>query len=160
MKTLTKTKSHAFGKNCYLLGKDKEGNYLWLEAASFDCSWYWGFGYVEVYTNQLNPAMARDISSHTHLNGLIGIKDKDDEYIHHINEILTESVFSDHESWVFSDLMTSFYTLNKCANLYYSGNSNLTVTGDFSLQDLDQNKHINESVLPKLFNEIYSILEP
>ena len=34
----------------YLLGRDEEGINYWLEEPSWDCGWYWGFGYVETYT--------------------------------------------------------------------------------------------------------------
>lgn len=46
---MKKEKRHAFGKDIYLLGVDADGTRYWLEAPSWDCGWYWGFGYVEVY---------------------------------------------------------------------------------------------------------------
>jgi hypothetical protein len=46
---LSKRKSHAFGKDIYLIGKDKSGTNYWLESPSWDCDWYWGFGYIETY---------------------------------------------------------------------------------------------------------------
>ena len=48
--TLKKRKSHAFGKDCYLIGRDKYGDLIWLEAAKWDCEWYWGFGYTHTGT--------------------------------------------------------------------------------------------------------------
>ena len=54
-KKMKKEKRFAFGKNIYLLGSDKDGVKYWLEEASWDCGWYWGFGYVETYTNNSNP---------------------------------------------------------------------------------------------------------
>lgn len=59
--------THAFNKQIYLLGKNKHNKLVWLEEPSWDCDWYWGFGYMETYTNNTNPSKARDISSHTHL---------------------------------------------------------------------------------------------
>ena len=49
---LNKKKIHVFGKDAYLLGKDDQGIQYWLESPSWDCDWYWGFGYVETYTNK------------------------------------------------------------------------------------------------------------
>lgn len=40
---MKKEKRKAFGKNIYLLGEDTEGTKYWLEEASWDCNWYWGF---------------------------------------------------------------------------------------------------------------------
>jgi len=105
---MDKQKSHAFDKDVYLLGKDKAGDYLWLEAASFNCGWYWGFGYVETYTRQLDPYNSKDIRMHQHFNGLIWKKDENNDYLHHINKILAESTMTDEESWKLSDLMKSF----------------------------------------------------
>jgi len=39
---MNKQKSHAFGKDVYFLGVDKNGYNLRLEEASWDCNWYWG----------------------------------------------------------------------------------------------------------------------
>jgi hypothetical protein len=69
MKTqIKKEQNFAFGKDVFLLGQDKEGIKYWLEAPKFDCGWYWGFGYVETYTNNDNPGKAKDINSHQHID--------------------------------------------------------------------------------------------
>ena len=68
MKTkINKNKSHAFNKDIYLLGSDSDGIKYWLEAPSWDCDRYWGFGYVETYTNNENPSLSKDIKSHSHI---------------------------------------------------------------------------------------------
>ena len=160
MKPLNKKKSSAFNKDCYLIGKDKHGDYIWLEAAQWTCGWYWGFGYIEVYTNQLNPEKARDISSHSHFNGLIG-KQEDGEYKHHINEVLVESVLSDSESWELADLMSSFYTLQDAAALLKLGSSYIAssaVSND--LKNDGMRKEINEVLMPAIINRVYAILDP
>ena len=33
-------------KKEYLLGTDEYGIKYWLESESWDCNWYWGFGYL------------------------------------------------------------------------------------------------------------------
>ena len=71
MKKIEKKKTEAFGKKTFLLGEDEEGVKYWLTAAKWDCGWYWGFGYIETYTNNKNPNNARDISSHSHWNSSI-----------------------------------------------------------------------------------------
>jgi len=68
---MKKTKKHAFGKDVYLLGKDKHGIYYWLESPKWDCGWYWGFGYIETYTNNKQPQLAKDINSHEHANNFM-----------------------------------------------------------------------------------------
>ena len=160
MKTIDKKKSNAFGKDTYLIGKDKDGDYIWLEAARFDRGWYWGFGYIEVYTHQLDPANARDINSHSHYSGLTG-KQEGGGYNHHVNEVLAESVLSDSESWELADLMKSFYTLSDAASLFKNGSSGVSSpTISSHLTSESMRTEINEAMLPKVFARIYEILSP
>ena len=70
--TLAKKQSKAFGKDIYLLGEDQDGIKYWLQSPSFDCGWYWGFGYIMTYTNNRRPDLAKDIDSHQHIEGLLG----------------------------------------------------------------------------------------
>ena len=157
---MNKSKSHAFGKDCYLIGKNKHGDLIWLEAAKWDCGWYWGFGYIEVYTSQSNPAKSRDISSHSHWDGLVG-NQEDGSYKHHVNEALSESVLSDSESWKLSELMASFYILKEAAGLFSRGGSHLTTNPVKDiLKSQDMEKHINEVMMPAIFAEVYKILTP
>lgn len=155
---LVKTKSHAFGKDCYLLGRVAHGDLIWLESAKWDCGWYWGFGYVEVYTNQRAPSLARDISSHSHFSGLVGKQDSG-QHISHVNESLQESVLTESESWELSDLMKTFYTLRESAETVGRGGSHLSGSGsrDF-LKSTDMAETINKIMLPQLFEEVYKIL--
>ena len=171
MKRIEKKKEHAFGKDTYLLGK-LNNEYIWLEAARFDCGWYWGFGYIEVYTNQENPSRSKDTSSHSHFKGLLGKKEYYDhekgcfrtsnEYFHHLNELpeMEESVLTDKESWELSDLMESFYTLKDAAGIFNHGDSSLTTVENPCLKNEKIEKEINEVLLPKIFERIYQILSP
>lgn len=169
--TMGKRTSHAFGKTIYLLGKDKHSELLWLEKASWDCDWYWGFGYIERYTNN-NPELARDISSHSHWSGLVGKQEYYDhdkqcfrlatDYIHHLNDNpdMTETTLTDGESWELADLMKSFYTLKDTAELYHSGNSHLTSQHSLDLKNKEQEDYINNELLPQIFKRVYEILSP
>lgn len=157
---MNKSKSHAFKRDCYLIGKDKHGDLIWMEAAHWACSWYWGFGYIEVYTSQANPAKSRDISSHSHWDSLFG-KRKDGSYPHHVNEVLAESVLSNSEAWTLSELMKSFYKLQSAAKVFHRGSTGITENpAKDILKNPDIGKHINEVMLPAIFAEVYKILTP
>jgi hypothetical protein len=157
---MDKIKTHAFKKDVYLLGVTVHGEHLWLEAATWECDWYWGLGYCETYTNDTNPAKSRDITSHTHFNGVLGKQDNG-KYLHHMNEYLSESVLTDAESWELADLMKSAYTLRDAAAVFHRGGSHLTST---LIQDecvnVDVAELINTVELPKLFSRMYEILTP
>lgn len=75
---IQKRKSHAFGKDVYLLGRGTDKCHYWLEAPKWDCGWYWGFGYIETYMNDLKPESSRDIISHEHWSGFVGKQEKYD----------------------------------------------------------------------------------
>lgn len=159
--TIEKRKDHAFGKDVYLLGRNEYGELLWLEEPKWDCDWYWGFGYVEVYTSPEHPSRSRDIRSHSHFDGLVGFKTKKGDYIHHLNESpkMQETVLTDSESWELADLMKTFYTLRKAAEIYHQGNSHVSSTA-VSLKDAQMAERINQIHLPKIFARVLEILTP
>lgn len=158
---LQKRKNHAFGKDIYFLGTDKDGVNYWLEAAKWNCDWYWGFGYIETYTNNKYPSRSRDIQSHSHWdNSIVG---KQDQYVHHINEnkMFIETVLTENESWELSELMESFYALKNAAEVLGRGSSHISKNPCAEIiKNEDEVKRINEIVLPAIFAEVYKILTP
>ena len=154
---MKKEKRFAFGKNIYLLESDKDGVKYWLEEASWDCGWYWGFGYVETYTNNRNPEKAKDIDSHQHFDGLFLKNNIFDSF----KEMLIDTPLTDKEIWQLLELMKTFYTLKNNAELYHHGGSYITnnVLKDILKNEIGENK-INKEIMPKLFEEIYKILTP
>ena len=170
---ISKKTNEAFGKKIYLLGCDSEGTNYWLEEAKWDCGWYWGFGYVETYTNNKNPHKSKDINSHLHIDSsFIGQMEKYDfdkkclvkgEYINNIFDapILVETTFTEQEGWVLSELFKSFYTLKKSAEMFHRGNCNVTTNPCAELiKNEDFAKQINHEILPFIFEKIYTILSP
>jgi hypothetical protein len=172
-KLINKKTNEAFGKQIFLLGRDKEGTNYWLEKAQFSCGWYWGFGYVETYTNNKNPHLSKDIQSHSHIDSsFMGSMEKYDsekqcfvkaEYVHNIFDapILVETTFTESEGWTLSELFKSFYHLKQSAELFHRGSSNLTTNPCSELiKNEEWEKQINHEILPLLFEKIYTILTP
>lgn len=162
LEKIAKRKTKAFGKDVFLLGQRKDGSFIWLEAPKWDCGWYWGFGYVETYTNNAHPERSRDIQSHEHWDGMVGIANGPGKWIHHLNEVpdLAASVLTEKESWELSDLMKSFYTLSATAGIFHRGNSHLTSSQAVNLQDAELAEKINKEILPRIFGRILEILTP
>ena len=154
---MKKEKKHAFGKNIYLLGEDKEGTKYWLEEASWDCDWYYGFGYIETYTNNKNPEKSRDINSHEHYDSKILKNASTPEAF---RNIFVKTPLTDDEIWTLNELMRTFYTLKKYHALIHRGSANITKNSlsDTIKNDNEYNRLKNE-VFPKLFKEIYKLLE-
>ena len=151
--------TYAFGKKIFLLGKDQEGKLRWLEAPSWDCGWYWGFGYVESYTNNENPSRAKDICEHTHFSSLFlnGEKMAYDAF----NEFFKETPLKEDEVWKLLELFQTAYTLRRSAEVFNLGGSHFTTN---PCKDILKNKEmedkINKELLPAVFKEIEKILSP
>lgn len=154
---MKKKKTHAFSKDVYLLGMDKNGTYYWLEQAKFECSWYWALGYVETYTNNKDPERARDINSHQHFDELFfsGPSHGFDNF----KNFFVETPLSDAEIWQVMEIMKSLYTAREFSDMIYRGGSNYTKNpcAD-TIKDLAQYKKINEAVIPALLEKLYQIL--
>ena len=147
-----------FGKH-YLLGINKDSEYVWLEKESWDCGWYWGFGYLHTFTNNRQPERSRDLSAHFHfdstfLNGPDCSKDMFKNYF-------TETVLTDDEMWILCDLMMTYYTLKKTAELFKHGYSYQTQKA--KIEKVQSETHydlVNKVWLPEVFKKIEQLLTP
>jgi hypothetical protein len=144
---ITKQTSRAFGKDIYLLGRDADGTTYWLEAPTWDCGWYWGFGYVETYTNNLHPEFALDISSHQHAT-------------HEFFEsgTITDWTVSDKELWEIRELFAQFYTLRKTAEYFDQGKANVGNTSVPLWKNPELVDEINNVRIPLISTQILEIL--
>ena len=154
---MKKQKSHAFGKDIYLLGADSEGIYYWLEAPSWDCGWYWGFGYIETYTNNEKPALSKDIDSHQHATDFIS------RWFTEWNgskPILEVKTFDEKEGWELSELFKQFYFLREAAEMFGRGKANVAKTKIDAWKDPIKVKEINEVLIPMITKRVIEILTP
>lgn len=156
-------------KKMYLLGKNEDGKKLWLIKASWDCGWYWGFGYVQSFSRG-------DIETHEHIDSsFMGVQkvwdiDKmafvETEYIYNIYKApkLVETTFTEEEGWQLSELFTQFYKFKEVARVLHSGCAGLTTLLDYlKIEYPNREEHlkdINENILPQIFEKIYTILSP
>lgn len=154
---IRKQVSSAFDKTIYLLGEDSDGIKYWLEEPSWDCNWYWGFGYLESYTNNKNPGKSRDIRSHSHIDSMF-LDAHTDPYTA-FNNFFAKTTLEEHEIWKFLDYMQTFYTLKESAELFSRGYSYFTEKAKMTnLKRQDLNELINKTLLPKLFKNIKNLL--
>ena len=155
---MEKKTSKAFGKKVWLLGKDKDGINYWLEEPSWDCGWYYGFGFVESYEDNKSPDKAKDIDSHQHFDSLFlnGPKCSKDMF----KEFFVETPLSDDEIWELVDYMQTFYTLKSVAELFKHGYSWQTSKAKIDqLQSDEQNDLVNKVWLPEVFKRIEKLFE-
>ena len=148
----------------YLMGKNQNGEKVWLETPSWDCDWYWGFGYLSTKTG------------HTHANGLTGKFEYWDaekrchrltsEYMHNIYDSpkLVETTFTENEGWKLSELFKEFYLLKDMAEYTHRNPASCNLTTSPVTQNPEKmavwQKEINEVMIPLITAEILRILTP
>lgn len=157
---MEKSKKFAFNKNIYLLGENKDGIKYWLEEATWDCNWYWGFGYIKTYTNNKNPEISRDIASHQHFDSLFLNKNIFDSF----KNFFKETTLNDNEIWELLGYMEEFYKMKEYSNLLYSGNHITSQAknikeGKNEIENKKEYERINKILMPELFKKIYKLLE-
>lgn len=150
---MNKTITKAFGNKMYLMGIGNDGRKYWLQQPSWDCGWYWGFGYVRSYTNNNRPDLSRDILSHQHFDSLFMNPNK--STYDAFKDFFKTSTLTDNEIWLLCDYMKTFYTLKDTAELLARGYSHFTERAKLNIiQNISMVKSINEIMLPALFNKI------
>lgn len=160
---IDKKKDRAFRKDIYLLGTDADGTKYWLEAPKWDCGWYWGFGYVETYTNNNNPSKSKDIQNHQHIDSsFIGEVGDGNKYIHNIYDapLLVCTTFTKDEGWELSELFEQFYFLKKAAENFGRGKCNISNTSAPDWTDTALCEKINQTLIPPVTARILEILSP
>lgn len=139
-----------FGDKFYLLGKNLNGQKVWLQEATWDCDWDWGLGHVETFNKNYT-----DINSHTHFDSLFLEKDIYNSFINYF----TETTLNKNEIWQLLELMQSLYTFSKYSELLHRGGAYITnpICADIIKND-GEYKRINEVIIPELNNKVYELL--
>ena len=139
-------------KKYYLIGR-KDGEDLYLEAASFNCGWYWGIGYVETFTNRKRPERSADISCHTHFNTLFPTWKA-------FVDNLDDTPFTERERWQIYEIMECLYTARNYSDMIHRGSAHYTNNDAADIiKDDAEYKRINETVIPALLKNLYGIME-
>lgn len=128
-----------------LIGKN-DNRSIYLTAPSWDCGWYWGFGYLG------------NKDSHYHIDTLGKGKVLFEAFKNHFGDTL---VVRESQLWTLCELFQTFYDLKNTAEVLGRGGSHYTYN---PCKDIITNKQeverINTIVLPHIFEEIYKILIP
>ena len=156
---MEKQKLHIFKKDVYLLGTDKDGIKYFLEEPSWDCGWYWGFGYIETYENNARPERSRDINSHQHATDFYP------DWVLSDKAILNERTFTYDECWTLAQLFNDFYTLKDLAETMRHNGKLGNYTSDnrgFDFRKIisASEDEINRKRIPEVMAKIIAILSP
>lgn len=147
------------GNRFHYIGTDCNGIHYWLQEATFDCDWYWGIGYVETFTNNSNPALSRDINSHSHFNYMLN--GAGNNSVDGFRSIFTETDLSNSQIWKLLELMRSAYIAREYADMLHIGGAHYTTNParEVIQGDLYEYERINRKVIPAIMREVYDLLD-
>lgn len=149
-------------KKAFFGVRKDDGEYLYITKPSWDCGWYWSFGYIG---NRFE---------HHHLDSyatrFLTIKDDKGEY-HHINEMrnisMHDALLEDYnlsmaieaKLWQFCELSQTIYSLKKTAAVLGRGGSHVANNpcAD-TIKNPDEVRRINEIVLPELLQIFWDLV--
>lgn len=134
--TIKKETRHAFGKNIYLIGT-RNGVQYWLEEPTWDSnsSQHFDIMFFDVYKNMNRTAS--------------------DSFL----EFFDETPFTEKEVYQLLDLMQSFYTCRRMADMTHLGHSGYIATdANILLRDNNMYDKINRIMIPAIFKELKKIL--
>lgn len=118
---------------------------IFLSPPSWDCGWYWGFGYLG------------NKNCHYHLDELNKDYNLYDGIKNHFGDSFI--IKDDDDIWTFAELIQTFYNLQESAEVFGRGGSHYTTN---PCKDIIINKEvvttINNIIIPTIFEEIYKIL--
>lgn len=113
-------------------GTFAEDELVWLTKHSWDCGWYWGFGYVG------------NSECHFHFESLLYPKGKDNRTRYLASEIFSETNIDDKAWWVIRDLFVQAYALKKAAEVYRHGGHQTSQPGVTDIiKNLERANQIN-----------------
>lgn len=127
-----------------------DGRGILLRVPSFDCGWYWGFGYLG----------NRDC--HFHLDRLDSMDSKlanrnlYDQLIIMFGDTLT---IPKDKLWQFCEIVKTVYTLKKAAELFGRGGSHYTKNPDAeTLTITEYSDRINNELIPMQIRSLWALL--
>lgn len=98
-------------------GTSADGQFVYLTKHSWDCGWYWSFGYLG------------NRNCHFHFDSLLYIKGKHGSVKYCASDLFSDTKITDKEWWVIRDLFVQAYALKKAAEVYKSGGHQTTAKG-------------------------------
>ena len=131
---------------------------VFIVRPTWDCGWYWGFGYLERWNHRKG-----DIDFHSHIDHEFGTN-KDGRRVNWyegMKEVLDQGdVFeNDKQRWKFLEIVQTIYNLKMTAEVLGRGGSHYASNPCADIiKNHDEVRRINEYLIPKLIDEMYKTL--
>lgn len=131
-------------------GTDKQSKQpIYLETPTFDCDWYWGFGYLGNKHCHYSLESFQQVSCFGEYRNISMPDALQRDYD------LCESLRNPNTLWTFCELVKTAYALKEVAAICNRGGSNYSNNPCKELlKNNEQYEHINFVLLPALFKEL------
>lgn len=121
-----------------------------LYTPTFDCGWYWGFGYLG--NKNCHYHLDRGFGEYRDISMFDAFKE---------DYILCDALQNDSTLWTFCELVQTVYSLLVVAEIFSRGGSHQSKNPcQELLKNPDMYEHINFVLLPALFKEIDKLFVP
>lgn len=152
------------GKDKVFFGTRKsDGERIYITKPSWDCGWYWGFGYLGNRREHYHLSSYQDKQ-----RVLTDDKGKFHVFTEKRNINMYEALIEDYDLnsaikenlWEFCEVVLTAYSLKKTAEVLGRGGSHMTSNPCSEIiKNKEEVERINEVVLPALFNKLNEIYE-
>lgn len=116
-----------------------EGEEIYLSKHSWDCGWYWCFGYVG------------NRNRHFHFDTFL-------KYPEEANKLFTECNFTDSSWWIIRDLFIQAYALKKVAEIYRYGGHQTTRIGITDILNSEEKARQANADLELVLNTLWHFM--
>ncbi len=147
---------NGYNGKMFFLGKGKDGLFYYLEEPSWDCGWYWGFGYMEGFSQ--NKIDSGHHQAHTHVDSTFF--DSRCSMYDKFKEFFETTTLMEDEIWKLLEYHSTLYTLKEMSGITYCGGSHITSKVEVSLKDDKLYARINQEMMPAVFEDLYKLLTP
>lgn len=144
---MSKTPTTNWTKKAFFGTRKEDDTRIYLSAPTWDCGWYWGFGYLG---NKNEHYHLLDYSNGRNINMYDALTTDYD---------LNPNIFNN--VWEFCELSVTAYRLREAAEIYQRGGSHYTINPCASvIKNLDEYTRINWVVLPAIFDKLHDLIFP
>lgn len=151
------------GPDKIFFGVNKETNEeIYLSKPSFDCNWYWSFGYLgnSDCHYQLDSYQSKQKILYTKDGKLTIITEK--RNISMYDALLADYTLNpiiEKNLWVFCELALSIYTLKKAAELFHIGGAHMTVNpGKDKLKNIELYNTLTFDLIPEQCQLLWDLI--
>lgn len=127
------------------LGRHSDFGSLYLSQHSWDCEWYWGFGYIG------------NNNCHMHISSLIDHPGHYDENWHKVDHHFEETWITQDQWWILRDLFIQAYAIRKAADSMLYGGHQTHEAEPHGIRSESLNNELNGH-LETLLKNIWTLL--